>query len=701
MSDKRPNDEERASGAPGPGDPSEPTPGYQQPPGAGSPGVEEAEEPETVHHGILDAKGRRRSPWFWVPSAYFAEGIPYIIVMTLTVIAYKNLGISNELIGLWTSVLYLPWVVKPLWGPLVDKYWTKRNWIIWMQLALGLCFAGVAFGMQMPGGIGAEYPPFFVITLIFLWVIAFLSATHDIACDGFYMLGLSEHQQAWYVGIRSTFYRLAMIAGTGLLPIFAGLVQEKTGLEPLNVPAVAVPPGQAADLSNVQMPKGIMDPNKMHMIADVDVVEVPAGEKVHFYVRLSQPPKEGEEVVVMIHQKGTKDIKIVEGERLTFTAGTWDVPAMVTLSADAKVKQQTQAMLRGVAGNIRLSWFVVFAFCTGLFVLFFFYHGTFLPHPKTDRVEIAERPPFIQPLWWLLVAVVVPMAIGVGIYMGLGKLLHDVFRQFLISISSEDSTLVTKGTGFFFGILRLLILALIVWLIFLPRTVRKTIGSVYDTMSEKSGIGFMDVFVSFFQKKQIGIMIAFLLLYRLGEAQLVKMAAPFLLDTRDNMGLALTVGQVGFVYGTVGILSLTIGGILGGIAVASGGLKKWLWPMAFAINAPDLVYVYMSKVLPTDYLTVNVCVGIEQFGYGFGFTAYMLYMIFVAQGPYKTAHFALTTGFMALGMMLPGMASGFVQGILGYHHFFIAVCLFTIPGFLILPFLPIDPKFGVKEKKKE
>jgi len=674
-------------------------PGYQKPGDAA-----DFEEEISVHEGISDAKGRRRSPWLWVPSAYFAEGIPYIIVMTLTVIAYKNLGISNKLIGFWTSVLYLPWVVKPLWGPLVDKYWTKRNWIIWMQLVLGVCFAGVAVGMQTPGSAG-DYPPFFLITLGFLWLIAFLSATHDIACDGFYMLGLSEHQQAWYVGIRSTFYRMAMIAGTGLLPILAGLVQAKTGLEPMNVTAVAIPKGSTlatTALKPLQPEKAPVATgmDTQHIVTDREVVKIPAGESEHFYVSLAQAPAEGKEVVVTVTAKGAKDIKLKEGERIAFTAENWNVPTTVTLSADAKIKTQITSQIKGVAGNIRLSWLVVFLFCAVMFVGFFLYHGTILPHPKMDQPAMEDRPSFLRPLSWLLVAIGIPAVIGVAVYMGLGKLLLDPFKQVLGQYFAEDSPVMTKGVGFFFAILRLMIIALLVWLFLLPRRAREGVGQAYNSMSESSGIGFWDVFVTFFQKKQIGIMIAFLLLYRLGEAQLVKMAAPFLLDSPENKGLSLSVGQVGFVYGTVGILSLTVGGILGGMAAAGGGLKKWLWPMALAINAPDLVYVYLSKYMPGDFLTINICVAIEQFGYGFGFTAYMLYMIFVAQGPYKTAHFALTTGFMALGMMIPGMASGFLQEILGYHHFFIAVCLFTIPGFLILPFLPIDPKFGVKEKKK-
>ena len=194
------------------------------------------------------------------------------------------------------------------------------------------------------------------------------------------------------------------------------------------------------------------------------------------------------------------------------------------------------------------------------------------------------------------------------------------------------------------------------------------------------------------------IILAFLLLYRFAEAQLVKMASPFLLDSQEVGGLGLTTGQVGFVYGTVGIIMLSIGGLLGGFAASRHGLKYWLWWMAIAINLPDLVYVYLSYVLPDSFFIVSLCVAIEQFGYGFGFTAYMLYMIYASEGKYKTAHFALSTGLMALGMMIPGMFSGWLQDVIGYKHFFIWVLIATIPAFFILIFLPLDRGFGKKLK---
>lgn len=559
-----------------------------------------AEEPASVHQGVPDAKGRRRSPWLWVGSAYFAEGIPYIIVMTLSVIMYKTMGISNKAIGFWTSALYLPWVVKPLWGPLVDLYWTKRNWIIWMQLLMGICFVAVALIMQLPS--------FFVISVLILYAIAFISATHDIACDGFYMLGLSEGQQAWFVGIRSTFYRLAMITGTGLLPIFAGYIQNRTGLEPLDLTVEAVRPGTAMESISAEDVSIEPEGGEVRIQVYPSPLQVPFGATREVYFTLSRPPEADQEIVITFgRSSGDKNISLKEGDRFVFTQENWNQPQKAIIGTDPKLRQPVTSVFQARAGNIPLSWAMVFVLCAVMFVLFFLWHGAVLPHPKTDRP---------------------------GREMEHGK------------------------------------------------------------------VPFIDIFILFFKKKRIVAMLAFLLLYRLAEAQLVKMAAPFLLDAQENGGLALTTGQVGFAYGTVGLLSLTVGGILGGIIAARDGLKKWIYWMWLAINVPDAVYIYLSTVLPDNFAIVCACVGIEQFGYGFGFTAYMLYMIFCAQGEHKTAHFAITTGFMALGMMLPGMVSGYIQTWVGYQWFFMWVMLATIPGLLTLFFIPLDPNFGKKDKKK-
>lgn len=418
-----------------------------------------------------------RSPWAWVPSLYFAEGTPYAVAMTVSVILYKRLGVGNAEIALATSWLYLPWVVKPLWSPIVDVLSTRRRWTLSMQFAIAASLAAVAAAIPQR--------MFFPVTLALFWLMAFSSATHDIAADGFYMLGLVERQQAAFVGLRSTFYRLAMIAGQGGLVVLAGFLEHRTG------------------------------------------------------------------------------------------------------------------------GNVPMAWSLTFGILSAACFALFLWHAGVLPKPASDVAGHAASP-------------------------------RDVVRRFL------------------------------------------------------------DVFVEFFRKPGIARIVAFLLVYRFAEAQLTKLISPFLLDARDKGGLGLDTAQVGVAYGTVGIAAVTLGGLLGGVAIARGGLRRWLWIMVCAIHLPDLVFVYLSQAQPESLWLINASIAVEQFGYGFGFTAYSLYMIMVSDGPYKTAHFAICTGFMALGMMVPGMFSGYIQEWLGYRGFFLWVMLSTVPGFLVAALMRVDPEFGRK-----
>jgi len=553
-----------------------------------------ASEPATV---------KNRSPWLWVPSLYFAEGIPYVIAMTVSVIMYKTMGVSNAALAFWTSVLYLPWVIKPIWSPFVDVISTKRNWVLITQFILGCCFIGVALVVRLP--------LWFALTLIVLWIIALASATHDIAADGFYMIGLDAHQQTWFVGIRSTFYRMAMIVGQGLIVMLTGYIMSKTGLKPVSITAMAVPPNeimQVLDENNLPAIKASEQPNIVIIPAEVKVPiynpAEPDGDSANVFICLSAPPKKEETVVVNFgRKKGSKDIWLTSAGRLEFTAENWNKPVKVTLKVDHRLREPVVSQFEATAGDIPFSWAVSFGILGVFFLLICLYHKLMLPTGlETVRVKSQE----LKSSW-------------------------------------------------------------------------------------------LKVFSSFFQKKGIVSALSFLLFYRLAESQLVKMASPFLLDSQEAGGLALTTTQVGFVYGTVGIICLTIGGILGGIVAARNGLKRWVLWMALAINIPDLVYVYLSYVQPDNFMIVTICVAIEQFGYGFGFTGYMLFMLYLAEGEYKTSHYAIGTAFMALGMMLPGMISGKLQDLMGYRTFFVYIMFCTIPSFLVASLVKIDPDFGKKK----
>jgi len=433
-----------------------------------------------------------KSPWGWIPSLSFASGLPYVVVMTVSVIMYKKMGISNTDIALYTSWLYLPWVIKPFWSPFVDILKTKRLWIISMQLLIGAGLGGVALTIPTDN--------FLRTTMAFLWLLAFSSATHDIAADGFYMLGLSKHEQTWFVGVRSTFYRLSMIAGQGLLIMLAGAMENR------------------------------------------------------------------------------------------FQTSSGD---LVT---------QTVAFDPGIA----LAWSITFYVMAGLFLAFFAWHRFALPKPVED----------------------VPT-------------LHDSYAEIMQ--------------------------------------------------------GFVEAFSTFFKRPQIGLVLAFLFLFRFSEAQLVKLTAPFLLDPSSVGGLGLSTAEVGFAYGTVGILMLTAGGLLGGFLAAKHGLKHWLVWMVIAINVPNAVYIFLSMTMPESLLIINLAIGVEQFGYGFGFAAYMLYMLYISNGAHQTAHYAICTGVMALGMMLPGMFSGWLQELIGYQNFFIWVMIATVPSFIVTLLVPLDKSFGTKQ----
>ena len=544
---------------------------------------------------------KQRSLWSWIPSLYFAEGIPYIIVMFVASDMYKTLGISNAVLAFWTGLLYLPWVIKPLWSPFVDMVSTKRNWIFWMQLALAVMFIGVSISLHLPW--------WFPMTIFFLWGMAFSSSTHDIAADGFYILALNEHDQAFFTGIRSTFYRLAMIAGLGLLGIITGVIIDNTGLGSVDVNVKAVQLVEASTpvtMDDIPVP-GNTDDDPRILIYPPDLNIAYAGQNAvdtaNVYFVLSSAP---EEPVVMAfgQKKGSQDITLITSGVVEFNADNWNQPQRQTLKVGSNLREPADAVFVASAGDIPFGWSVSLAFLGGLFVLFALYHRFVLPHPVRDG--------------------------GVG---------------------------------------------------------------------EEERESYVEILVSFFRKDGIVPTLLFLLFYRFSEAQLTKMASPFLLDARENGGLALSLTEKSFAYGTVGLIALLAGGILGGFLASRHGLKKWIWWMALSINLPNIVYVLMSYGMPSNLFVINSAIAIEQFGYGFGFTGYMLYMLYVAQqgGKHETAHFALTTGFMALGMMIPGMISGYIQELMGYQHFFIYVIVCTIPSFLALYFIKIDPGFGIKK----
>lgn len=402
--------------------------------------------------------------WRWIPSLYLVEGIPNALVVTVAVVMLKNLGLDNGLVALYTSLLYLPWVIKPFWSPFVDIFGSKRRWICVMQIALGASMGIVALSLG--------FDRWLAIALAGFWVAAFSSATHDIAADGFYLLALDRSQQAFFVGIRSTFYRLATLLASGGVVWLAGLL-----------------------------------------------------------------------------------------------------------------------MTRGMA--IAHAWQLIFAGLGAMFILAAVWHQFALPHPESDKGATAHSP-------------------------------SEIVRGFALT------------------------------------------------------------FKTFFARPNIVTALLFMLLYRLPEAFLCKMVQPFLLDSPADGGLGLSVQQVGLANGTCGVIGIVLGGIFGGIIMSRAGLRRCIWPMALALTLPSAFYCYLAAFQPANMLVICSGIAIEQFGYGFGFTAYMMYlMIYSKGGEFTTSHYAFSTGIMALGLMLPGLFAGQLQLSVGYPAFFAIVMLLCSATFIV------------------
>ncbi|MCC5874725.1 MAG: hypothetical protein JJU11_00770 [Candidatus Sumerlaeia bacterium] len=664
------------------------------------------QEEENVHVGDPDSRGRAITPWAWVPTVNFAQGLQYAVVIQLILLVFFTMGLPLGITLFWVGLLQLPWTLKPLWSPLVDRYWTKRSWTIWMQGLVALCFVGIGFSLLVPGQInvfGNELPTFFFFSLIFLFLMAFAAATHDIACDGFYMLGLSEKKQAFYVGVRSTAFRAALIFATGILLWFAGIVQKHTGLEPQVAEVRVVVTDEGVPPMEEQM-TGFQGPgSEQAVIFDPPIVLAAPDQATTLTVRLAQPPEQGRELVVILaHDDGDPGITINrEDTRMVFTSENWSTGQTARISVDHRIREETSTSFRATSGNIPFSWMVVMLLCAGMFATFFFYHQFSMPVPSADVIFTEHKPMILIPIFWLLVTVGTPLLFFFLSFRIMG--MAAPFFQEMFYPNGTMTDLDEKGFNFFFSAARYIILILVGAALVKAPGISQLLLSMFRTTSRLSQIGFASVFETFFMKKGMAITLGFLLTFRLGEAQLAQVKNPFLIDAAANGGVAMTLSQLAFSNTFVYLLMLTIGGLLGGFIIAGYGLKKVIWYMVAAMHLPNLLYIWIAvadfdPMLTSDLFWINVVIGIESFGYGFGFAAYLMIMIMSAAGPYKTAHYALCTGFMALGFMIPGMWSGYLAELVGYPTFFGLVMLFTIPGILFIPFLSIDPTFGMKKK---
>jgi PAT family beta-lactamase induction signal transducer AmpG len=628
-----------------------------------------------------ESKLAARNAWFWVPSLYFSEGIPYVIVMTMSVVMYKRLGISNTDIALYTSWLYLPWVIKPLWSPFVDITRTKRFWVVAMQFLVSLGLAMVAFSVR-----GSA---FFKWSLFLFWIMAFASATHDIAADGFYMLSLSKHEQAWWVGLRSTFYRTAMIVGSGLLVVLAGVLESRNGLPPVEI---AVRAKADAPLLSKWDPAAVQftaQEGDLRVIAEPSPLEIARSERSAEEAKaVINQAKAWNRQHGFIAEDNPAPVKAAATSTSWWTAHVSGPFGSFLERHFPKALGNTAAQV-AVAGNLGAVYLSLskapppgqeVAVNFGRKLRGIEYIGV----GKSDKgfsLKEGERFVFNSTNWNQPAMAVIQLD---------PKLKSDTAVTF---VSSSGNIPVAWSLTLFF--VAGLFLAFSCWhSIMLPRPAND--GPV---LTHKSLVGeFFATLGSFFQKPGVVMGMAFILFYRFDEAQLVKVISPFLLDSRLAGGLGLTTSQVGVAYGTFGIAALTCGGLLGGFAAAKYGLKRMLPIMVGSMYLPKLAFIFLSWTQPSNFLITCGAVAAEQFGYGFGFTAFMLYMLFFSDGPHKTAHYAICTGFMALGMMIPGMWSGWVADRIGYRHFFIWVICSALPGLTIALLLnrKVDPEFGKK-----
>lgn len=632
------------------------------------------------------------SGWWWVPTLYFAQGIPYVIVTQVSVPLYKRFGVSNADIAWYTSLLGLAWVVKPLWGPLVDMYWTKRKWVLLTQALMAIGLLGVAAILPTPA------PLWWYGSLAVFALMSFASATHDIAADGYYMLGLDPHRQALFNGLRSTFWRLSMIIGTGVLVIIAGLVESHSGPTPVIAQIAAVPKGKVAEAPKVAGISG----------GDFAVVEVPAapveaGTTASMTIKLAKAPEEGAKIVVSVAVEPSKwwyfffpigdeaNVKVLGGDRIEFGPENWDKPHPVEIQVHKNLNKPILVNLKVASGNIPLAW----ATCIGavglVYFLLWLYHTVIMPKPALDVLRKPEGASFLRSAGWLFVAVGVPAVIYYFVF--------NLIQPQLVSLLPKQYQANSNWTGLMsFVTFSLIVGAAAILLLATP--VGRVAAKLFNICSDKSRIGFSEVFASFFRKKAIVRMLAFLLLYRLADAMLVKMITPFMFDPPEKGGLGLSTAQVGFAYGTIGVFGLLLGGIVGSIYAATYGLAKVRLVMCLFMNVPILLFVLLAKFQPPFHIVMG-SVFVEQFGYGFGFSFYMLYMLYIAgQGEHKTSHYALCTGFMALSFMIPGMVSGIIQELLGhYYEFFLLVLVLSSLSFVVTYIIPVDPEFGKKKKQ--
>lgn len=587
----------------------------------------------------MDKKEKNFSAWFWIPTLYIAEAISFIIITSVSVIMYQSLEVSNSEIIFYTSLLYLPWLIKPFWSPLIDAIGTKRDWILFTQVLLAISFIVIAFLIQLPD--------YFQFTIIALWIVSFIAATHDIAVDGFYLVALKESDQSFFIGIRNSFYKIALISTATLVLLFSNQIEKIFSVSPAEFKVVANPNKFFEETIKVDSLTIKQKPGPLKLVSSTSYLEISTKPKtkdqVVFYANfarnmnmmngfvpqsivlpdtsmlndlvgnigiikfhLSKKPGEKDEYVISLKfVDGDHKFKVIEGNTLKFTSLNWNKPAFAVIQIDSNVTNKTIATFSAGVEKFSFGWTITFGFLSLIFLLLFVFHKFILPYPSNDEALIEKKN-------------------------------------------------TTVGKEFFRS------------------------------------------FARYFEKKKIILIILFFILYLFGHSQITKVLPQFLTDDKIIGGLYLQNYIVKIIKG-ISTITFALGSLIAGFIIYKKGLKYLMIIFTLMMNISLAVYIYLSWFLPNNFWIVTSLIGFENLCYGFGFSLILMYILNVSEGNYPSSHFAISFGFMSLGILLSEFSSLIIKDSFGYKYFFIWVLISTIPSFILVKLIPIEYNFGKKK----
>ncbi|MBL8060453.1 MAG: hypothetical protein JNK63_07030 [Chthonomonas sp.] len=653
-----------------------------------SPITEAQVEPDAV----ADAGTSDRSPWLFTPALYFMQAIPVTLVQEVSTIVFKSLGVENQQIATAVSLIALPWSMQMLLGPFVDFNGSKRGWILWGQAIIVAGIIATVFALQMP--------QFFEITLATLAVTAIFSALCNIATDGFYILSLSKQRQAAYVGLNSTFYRLGRLFCTGLLVLVAGAL--------MRVPSVDVKVSDGQIL--LEKVTGAKGEEKTEQIARDSATLMIKDERIQsadgLTVKNELPPTDPREKnpTWMKVPPGVRQIEVRETLVVAKKFGSEEVLTLGKLSVVTPrggTPGITATTAPGTPMHPKVAWGAVLGLCVLIYALGRVILPITLPRPGNDIVRPLDREQVISTLARTLLIVGAFFCTMAFIDKGfkfLGHLVGSATTSLPIVGETKDWTIAPES-------FQIELLWLIGYL---------TLGTTLFLLAkvQLKGTEMAEAFGSYIKQDRFAAILGFVIFYRFGEVMVSRVAPLFYQDPTSKGGLALTVEQVGIVNGTMGVVGIILGGIAGGLVVSRLGLRKAFWPLALAMHVPNLLYVWAAKTLPTIpggagpqeimFSPISWIAFVDQFGYGFGFAAYFVYLMWVAQrGKFHTSHYAIGTGLGAFFITSAGLVSAQLLGHFqranegsGYFPFFLTVIFFSLPGMLMLLLIPLDEKEG-------